>query len=226
MKRQLINIGYFITQPIETPDCIKINSKQMVTASHCFCDLHPDNTTLFYDEMLASTPAWWTGENYVEKSKLKTYETSLANLKTKYLQLLDQKRIGLYPDFFSSFQDAKSIQDEFFPELQLFSIALNKQHTELFSKELEFKDYKPIFEEVKIDGDFIGYDILGWDWASFHTYLCNGLEEDLQKEFKLNMNHWGLLDNPFEEVAKFAKSLEGKGEPVLWLPFAVFQHKV
>ena len=66
----------------------------------------------------------------------------------------------------------------------------------------------------------IGYDILGWDYSHFHSYLCNAL----QKEFpNLKINEIGLISNTFEETAEFARYANEHelGEPVEWIPVSV-----
>ena len=60
-----------------------------------------------------------------------------------------------------------------------------------------------------------GCDILGWDIGGFHSFLCNSLQAELPEAM---FNELGLLKNEFGEVADFARRIQGKGEPVEWIP--------
>ena len=62
------------------------------------------------------------------------------------------------------------------------------------------------------------YDILGWDISGFHSYLCNSLQNELKT---VRFNTYGLMDNTFDEVESFSSQIEGKGEPVEWIPVRV-----
>ena len=68
------------------------------------------------------------------------------------------------------------------------------------------------------DSKLAGYDILGWDIGGFHSFLCNALHEELPEAV---FNALGLLENKFDDVADFARRIQGKGEPVLWIPCRV-----
>lgn len=59
------------------------------------------------------------------------------------------------------------------------------------------------------------YDILGWDISGFHTFLCNSLHKELKMP---RFNKHCLLENEFKSVQDFAKQIQGKGEPVEWVP--------
>ncbi len=63
--------------------------------------------------------------------------------------------------------------------------------------------------------ELLGFDILGWDICSFHSFLCNRLHEMLPG---VKFNHYGLLEHTFEETVAFSNKIQGYGEPVLWVP--------
>lgn len=60
------------------------------------------------------------------------------------------------------------------------------------------------------------------DISGFHSYLCNGLEKTIEADYLLKVDYQGLIQNPYEEVVDFAKRIEGMGEPVEWIPVAVY----
>jgi hypothetical protein len=69
-----------------------------------------------------------------------------------------------------------------------------------------------------------GYEILGWDNGGFHSYLCNGFEKNISREYELAINEFGVIQNSYTMVKEFAKYLADKGgEPLIWLPFSIFE---
>ena len=90
----------------------------------------------------------------------------------------------------------------------------------------QLKDFtKTPFFPNKNDGQFIGYDIIGLEWGGFiHSYLCNGLQKDIAEKFPLTVNDYSLIQNPYEQVKEFADYIQGKGEPVYWIPVAMYEH--
>lgn len=63
--------------------------------------------------------------------------------------------------------------------------------------------------------ELLGYDILGWDISGFHSFLCNSLHKESET---LRFNKFCLMENEFETVQDFTKKIQGKGEPVEWIP--------
>ncbi len=61
----------------------------------------------------------------------------------------------------------------------------------------------------------LGNDIWGWDIGGFHSFLYNSLQKELPD---VSFNNVGLLDNVFSEAENFTRQIQGKGEPVEWIP--------
>ncbi len=62
----------------------------------------------------------------------------------------------------------------------------------------------------------------GWMWiAGFHSFLCNSLQKELPV---IRFNDVGLLGNVFSEVEGFTRQIQGKGEPVEWIPCRIGMH--
>ena len=61
-----------------------------------------------------------------------------------------------------------------------------------------------------------------WMWiAGFHSFLCNSLQKELPV---IRFNDVGLLGNVFSEVEGFTRQIQGKGEPVEWIPWSIGLH--
>ena len=57
--------------------------------------------------------------------------------------------------------------------------------------------------------------------GGFHSFLCNSLQKELPEA---RFNDVGLLSNVFQEAEEFARQIEGKGEPVEWIPCRIGMH--
>ncbi len=70
-------------------------------------------------------------------------------------------------------------------------------------------------------GVILGFDVLGWDWGTFHSYTCNGLEAEFDASLGIRPNAHGFFSR-VEDARKCADhaNLETIGaEPALWLPW-------
>jgi len=70
---------------------------------------------------------------------------------------------------------------------------------------------------------FIGFDILGYDMGSFHSYVCNGLEDDFYEVFGIKPNPCGLYDSYTDsrQAAGYLLNEEIGAEPALWQSWVV-----
>ena len=130
---------------------------------------------------------------------------------------------------FTKLSDALLISKKYLynlPCIKIISLALEDAYKDIFIEDATPKWNISLLKEQKTDGDFIGYDILGWDTGGFHSYLCNGLNKDIESKYSLEINDLGLIQNQYSQVKEFAEYIEGQGEPVIWLPFAVYEHSL
>lgn len=70
-----------------------------------------------------------------------------------------------------------------------------------------------------------GYEILGHDHGGFHSFACNGLEEDYKDKLGIKLNAEGLIESLQE--AALATDYTGRddvgAEPGLWLPWLMLE---
>lgn len=61
----------------------------------------------------------------------------------------------------------------------------------------------------------LGYEVIGYEWGNFHSWLCNSLQRDLPD---IELNDHGLIRSfaEAERVAAFANEDDGT-EPVDWI---------
>jgi hypothetical protein len=74
-------------------------------------------------------------------------------------------------------------------------------------------------------GSIIGFDVLGYDTGRFHSWLCHGLETEVEQKLAIRPGPDGLLPDLISAraVADYTNGLGGEVEPVLWLAYAYLQ---
>lgn len=74
-------------------------------------------------------------------------------------------------------------------------------------------------------GTLIGFEVLGYEWGGFHSWLCHSLETEIEQALGIRPGLDGLLpDLPAaRSVADYTNALGDEVDPVLWLPFAYLQ---
>ncbi len=211
----LYTIGYYLVECGQLPSNHRQTSGKLLTASPCFCRHHPDLTACYWN-------GWETKKTpYQQETGLS--DEAIASL-ARHLHLMEIDSDAR----FERLQDARSIRRAYFADrsdIHLISISLTSPYRDKLSSHGPHNHITGTLCTQKLNGgQHIGNDILGWDIGSFHTYLCNGLEEDIETVCPMRLNSWGLIDHPYEETETFADLIQNKGEPVLWIPVSVHLH--
>ena len=216
-----LNIGYYIVERMPTPEYLDLKCKQIITISNCICNTHPSLAGSFYincekQHLEYKKSLGLSGEDFekLKETVLRLYDECKLDVDSRFLELSDALL------FCENYLHNKS-------NSTMISIALEDVFFDLFAEDTSENLNTPILlDSQKNDGDFIGYDILGWDWSSFHSYLCNNLNQDILNKYPLEVNEYGLIQNPYSQVKEFTKYIDGKGEPVIWLPYVVYKHVI
>ena len=120
---------------------------------------------------------------------------------------------------FLNLVDAKRIREKYFDDNKcvIISVSTTEENYILLTEILSENScgLNDFFSGAEDQSMMLGYDILGWDISGFHTFLCNGLHKELEL---IKFNKYCLIENDFETVQNFAMQIQGKGEPVVWIP--------
>ncbi|MBR4083546.1 MAG: hypothetical protein IKK33_04590 [Lachnospiraceae bacterium] len=203
-------VGYYIVEKITAPDYLEIECDEMITVSECFSEIHPDLTYCYFSnnrkkERVEYCKKW----NIDEDKALKLQED---------IDLMFQNRIAIDGRFLR-LEDAKRICKEYFDSERcvIVSVSTTEEYYQKITDDImeNSNSINDFFTGILDENEFLGYDILGWDCGGFHTFLCNSLHKN---EELLKFNKYCLLENDFGFVEDFAKQIQGKGEPVEWIP--------
>ena len=73
-------------------------------------------------------------------------------------------------------------------------------------------------------GSLLGFDVLGAEYGGwFHTFCCNGLEQEFNEKLGITFNEYGLIDDYSRAVTacEYTNRDDVGAEPVAWYPFRV-----
>lgn len=203
-------LGYYICEKLIAPDCLGIKSDGMISVSACFSGIHPDLTYCYFSNNRK--------KERVEYYKKWNINEEKANMLQKEIDSMFESRLEI-DGRFSNFEDAKKICENYFDtnRCKIVSVSTKEEYYRKLTDKLSGNSngINGFFPDVLDKNDLIGYDILGWDFSGFHTFLCNNLQKELKNP---KFNQYCLLENDFEAVVGFASQIQGKGEPVEWIP--------
>jgi hypothetical protein len=207
--------------------------ERVFSASHCISELIPDNFHALN----------W--EHYDEKQrreygpKLGVQEAQIPELVKWADEHWKSRQLG-WGNVFYSADEARSFVDHFIPSgqgLVLFSTGLHRKYVSLFVEETHPPEkitapgmwllvQKGVL--VEAGGQSIGYDVLGYELAWAHSWLCYGFHKQANSKFGIRPNKHGFLDNleDAEKVAKLANESNAPIENKPWLPWLITVHSL
>lgn len=228
-----ISGGYYIITPIERADYMEkeLIPETILSVSECICDFHPETTVL------------WGGSNEEKRKYAQQLNISQGTYKEIEKWVEDKLEEGIFgfPQVFTTIELAREFLAKFLCHLsntKIIGIGLPEEYIEEFieyeesqnkEEENQYGIEKLLLRRIPIevkDSKMMGYEVLGFEYGSFHSYLCNGLEKDFDEHFKFTLNQNGFLPS-LEDASRYCdySNDEDLGtEPVLWLPWAIFEY--
>jgi hypothetical protein len=230
---KFISGGYYIVTLLVRPDYMDegLIPNTILSASECLCDFHPDMSVL------------WGGSNktklnYAQQLHISqsTYEEMEKWIEDKY----EAERFA-YPQMFTNVKEAREFCNKYLNHLsnaKVIGIGLPENCVDEFIEYEETQNRpeknqygieklilnKTLIEEK--DSKILGFEVLGFENGTFYSYLCNGLEKDFKEHFGFTLNKNGFISS-VEEATRFcdySNDEEVGTEPVLWLPWAIFEY--
>lgn len=206
--------GYYFVQGSKLQSWMnaKILPPFIWSASRCLCEKVPD--------------AWifpWNN-NPDPREERNRYQSALGlnndefkELQSQFDKLFDVDEFG-YPNVFMSRTLAEDFYARYFyklPNIKLISISLPEDEVANFIK--EYKLPKGAGENgitkklrqhqiLETDGICLGFEVLGYDYADFHSLICGSLEEELVSKYKIKFNQFGLIDR-FESTISVVRDI-------------------
>lgn len=203
-------LGYYICEKLAVPDFPGIKGEEMITVSNCFSGIHPDLTCCYFSNNRKKERTEYYKKWGIDEEKAVMLQNDMHAMFERSLAI-DGRFLNL--------EDAKRIRRKYFDEntCVIVSVSTTEEYYNALTKELRENSsgINNFFSGLEDKNEMLGYDILGWDYSGFHTFLCNGLHKELDS---IRFNEYCLMENDFELVQNFAVQILGKGEPVEWIP--------
>jgi hypothetical protein len=230
-----ISGGYYIVSPLKRADYMDktLLPDTILSASECLCDFHPEINIL------------WGGSQKKKQNYSKELNLSKSTFEEmeEWVEKKFEEQLFQFPQLFTSANIAREFSKMFLSHLsdiRIIGIGLPENLVEEFLDEEETLS-KPAKERYGIETLLInktamdmeasklyGYEVLGFEYGKFHSYICNGLEKDYNDKFQFNLNENGFI--PTLEIAKkycdYSNDEEVGTEPVLWLPWAIYEYNM
>ncbi|WHY75256.1 hypothetical protein QNH20_13965 [Neobacillus sp. WH10] len=229
-----ISGGYYIVSRIMRPEYMDkdLIPEKIYSASECLCNIHPDINTL-----------WGTSrsrkQEYVQL--LDISESTYSEME-KWVEEMFEANKFYYPQVFTTVELAKGFFSKFLNHIadaKIIGIGLPENFIEAFLQyekpqnklmEEQYGIEKLLLNQTLVDEkDFrmLGYEVLGYEYGTFHSYLCNGLEKDYEKHFGFTLNENCFISSLDEAIrfCDYSNDEELGTEPVLWLPWGIFEYK-
>lgn len=201
-------IGYYICRVIDTPEWLHGIGKQVLSVSGCIGEQHP--------KWECFMGGWCKGESQEYQKFLKMNDEQYKEFSAAANHPFDLRQIDVDCRFFRAY-DAQDFQKRFCSRIscRIVSVSTTPKYFEALAQELKGSNSHGLVSGNVDNSLWIGNDILGWDIAGFHSFLCNSLQVGLPR---VKFNDIGLLANDFRDVISYAEQIKGLGEPVEWFP--------
>ncbi len=245
-RQEEINLGYYIVEDVNKPTFISLSCERLISASPCICTMHPDLQGCFW--------LGYKDKKKAYQKMLGLSDTEYKEMQDKVAELFSNGLIGVDSRFFdlnTAMQFYKMYLKKF-ANMHIISITTTDKYFQVITEDDReaaeklgritpdscsgnFERYSNNFESCSSDverysGDvvkkYIGCEIIGYDFYSDspHSYLCNHLDEELLC-CGLKCSDYGLIANDFIKAEEFAGLIQGKGEPVEWIPVKIYEYE-
>ncbi|GGA18307.1 hypothetical protein GCM10008018_72820 [Paenibacillus marchantiophytorum] len=220
--------GYYLVKPMKRANYLdkEIMPEEILSASNCICDNYPD-IGVCWDKSESKK------QEYMKQLNLS--QDSFTSMEQWVEQEFDSKKLG-FPHVFMSVQSAREFYHRYLNHItgiKLIGIGLPPEIIENlkedFGAEGFFYGVEYNISQNKIlemNGNTLGYEILGYEYGAFHSYICNSLFEYYNKNISFSLNENGFI-RTLDEAYRLSQYTndEIKGtEPVLWLPWIVIEY--
>jgi len=223
--------GYYLVKGSELQEAMNkdVLPSMIFSVSSCICKIYPGIWALSQVK---------SSEEEIEhvKEELNLDNSGFFELQ-RYVDLLfNSNRFG-WPDVFLDINTAKEFYNKYLKHMshiKLLAIGLSKEYADKFlDREKPLYGYgKPGVYENLWARKYMetskerGFEILGYDSGSFHSFICNGLENDYRDRLNIRLNGNGLIELYEEAVraSEYTMRNDVDAEPVQWMPWIIYEY--
>lgn len=210
MNNKLYNLGFYICEIEDTPECLNGISNKLISLSECLCTHEPQ---------ICLCHGWKpNGDNIEYMKKLGLTQKQYSDYSNEVQKIFEKGRY-FTDGRFSNEEDAKYFYRKYFNNQQYMLVSFATEY-EYCAALADNDSFRRSIQMVSMkEKQILGCDIIGFDINSFHSFLCNSLQEKFEN---ISFSEYGLIDLDFLTVKEMCKNIQGLGEPVDWIPVIVF----
>ena len=228
--------GYYLTRFFDRSAYMSgdLLPMRLLSASACLANFIPDDWAMEWcrrpdTDRVATSREFGVGPDAL---------SSISDWATK--NLVDGGAFG-WPNVFPRWEDAIQFATLFLkpdPDLILIGLGLHESFSALFLEETRCtsEDSLPLglflginsAARLRPGGFILRWEVLGYNACIFHSWLCNGLEKNVDAHFGIRPGRYGLIQSETDAVraAEFCGREETGAEEGLWLPWLVVQYPI
>ncbi len=225
--------GYFLTRPTERPEQMAADllPARLLSLSDCICDFIPDVWAIEWVNMEPQ-------DRIAEAANFNVPPSLLQEVVNWTTERLNKGAFG-WPCVFYTLRDAREFASQFLkvPDLRLLGIALHGDRVDDFvskhkprSGQGEPGIYAAVSRRQAAEprGAELGWEVLCYDYGGFHSWLCNGLETEVAREFGIRPGAVGLIDSASDALtaADYCGREDVGAEPGFWAPWLVTEYSL
>ncbi len=228
----IVSGGYFLTKDVRRPNSVaaSLMPSRLLSMSSCICDFVPDVWAVEWADMEAS-------ERAVEALKFGLPATSVDSVVQWTTEHMHTESLG-WPSVFFSVNGARAFAKEFLRDaegLKLLGIGLHEECLEEFLSEEKTEPeqgtpgvYSAVDKRQPLEegGSELGWEVLGYDFGDFHSWLCNSLENKVAKKCSIKPGERGFIESASDALsaAQFCRKKGSGAEPGYWAPWLVREY--
>jgi len=229
MECEWLEAGFYVISGGKSPEMTtSLLPERVVTVSSCIVETYPDSWALPW---VATSP----DELRRWQALLGLNDSDVAELRSWVVRAMDDEKFG-WPNVFFSLNAAREFRQRFLAGVQdarILGLSLAVDVAKEFLRDeapQEGRGGPGVWTMLRRGARLnrpappLGFDVLGAEYGgAFHTFLCNGLEQDFKNKLGITFNRHGLIsDYPMAvRASEYTNQDEVGAEPVAWYPFRV-----
>ncbi|MEZ5015461.1 MAG: hypothetical protein R2800_00260 [Flavipsychrobacter sp.] len=221
--------GYYLVEGTSLHDYMNssVLPNKIWSVSNCICNIHPNLSALSWSSCSDE-------DRLAYKQKLSLTKEEFQLLQEETDNLFNDKKVGwveMFTDREASISFAKKHLTNI-ENIKLLMIATSAEYRNRFLQQAKTEEANTGVHHclqkgnmVENNDNFKGFDILGFELGSFHSFICNSLETEFTTKLYITLNENGLI-NSYTDAQKandYMLDPYYTKEHILWMPWAVYE---
>lgn len=232
MYDSLVSVGYYAPQLVEPPSGLsqQLLPSQILTLTSCLTELFPDSWAIEWVRCSDDDRAARAARFGVPASDVQALVRTVT-------ELHDTEDIG-WPNVWNKLEAARRLIGEALSnpsDIVLVGAGIPADFVEEFLSRLAPEppegpcgafQMATARQALASGGEFLGWEVLGFDRAGCHSWLCNSLHIAAAERLGVQLGNFGLLssEQAARDVIQMIAEDPSKAEPAAWVPTGIVRY--